>query len=151
MVENNEHQLLSLATKLAEDAHKEALDKGGNPYIGHPLRVMSSMNTTDEKIVAVLHDAIEDSPLTLEDLSLLGFSSSILKALDAITKRDGENYEVYLGRVVVNPIALKVKIADITDNMDISRISNPTPKDYRRLKKYKSVLPRLQAIQERKA
>lgn len=149
MVENDEHQLLSLAIKLAEDAHKEALDKGGSPYIGHPLRVMSRMNATDEKIVAVLHDAIEDSPLTLEDLSALGFSSSILEALDAITKRDGENYEVYLSRVMVNPIALKVKIADMTDNMDVSRIPNPTPKDYKRLKKYESVLPRLQAIQER--
>lgn len=149
MVENNEYQLLSLAIKLATDAHTEAFDKGGSPYIGHPLRVMNGMNTTDEKIVAVLHDAIEDSPLTLEDLTTLGFSSIVIEAIEAITKRDGEEYEVYLNRVMVNPIALKVKIADMTDNMDISRIANPTPKDYQRLKKYKSILLRLQAIQER--
>lgn len=102
------------------------------------------MNTPESKIVAVLHDAIEDSDLTIADLVRQGFPEFITEAIAAITKRDGEPYEDYILRVKSNAIARKVKIADVTHNMDISRIANPTEKDFQRLEKYKKVLSELQ-------
>ena len=107
------------------------------------MRVMNNLSTVEEKIVGVLHDAIEDSDLTLENLTALGFPQVILEAIDTITKRSNEDYEDYLKRVMSNPIALRVKIADMSDNMDISRIAQPNEKDYSRLKKYQATLPRL--------
>jgi (p)ppGpp synthase/HD superfamily hydrolase len=138
--------LLSQAVSLAHQAHQGQVDKAGKPYIGHPLRVMEQLKTLEEKIVAVLHDAIEDSDLTLADLEQRGFPLAVIAALDAITKRSGEDYETYLQRVMGNELALRVKIADMTDNLDISRIENPTTKDFDRLKKYQATLPRLQAL-----
>ena len=136
-------ELLEKAIALAYQAHAQQVDKGGQPYISHPLRVMEKMATAQEKIVAVLHDAVEDSDLTLEDLSSAGFPGEVVTAIAALTKNSGEDYEVYLQRVMGNAIALKVKIADMTDNMDMSRIANPTAKDWQRLAKYQQILPRL--------
>ncbi|MCW6037278.1 HD domain-containing protein [Spirulina subsalsa FACHB-351] len=136
---------LEKAIALAQQCHAEQVDKAGKPYIDHPLRVMAALSSLEEKIVGVLHDAVEDSDLTLDQLRDLGFSDPVIQALDAITKRPGEDYEAYLRRVMGNAIALSVKIADMTDNMDMSRIPHPTAKDYRRLQKYQQVLPRLQA------
>lgn len=136
--------MLNKAVEIAHIAHDGQVDKGGSPYIGHPLRVMNNVETVEEKIVAVLHDAVEDSDLTLEDLSTAGFSEVIVEAIDAITKREGEKRQDYLKRVMNNEIALKVKIADITDNMDLSRISNPQERDYERIRIYKKNLLKLQ-------
>ena len=135
---------LKKAIEIAHIANDGQVDKGGSPYIGHPLRVMNNVETIEEKIVAVLHDAVEDSDLTLEDLKTAGFSEVIVEAIDAITKREGENRKDYLQRVMNNDLALKVKIADMTDNMDISRISNPTDKDYERIRIYQKNLLKLQ-------
>ena len=101
------------------------------------------MDTLESKIVAVLHDAIEDSDLKITDLVQQGFPDFIVKAIAAITKLDGEAYEDYILRVKSNAIARKVKIADLTHNMDISRIANPTEKDFQRLEKYQKVLSQL--------
>jgi GTP diphosphokinase / guanosine-3',5'-bis(diphosphate) 3'-diphosphatase len=136
---------LTHAIALAEQAHQGQVDKAGKPYIEHPLRVMGSMHSEMERIVGVLHDAVEDSDLTLEQLVEAGFGAQIIAAIDAITKRKGEAYETYLDRVIANPIALRVKIADMLDNMNMARIAEPTPKDWQRLKKYREILPRLQA------
>lgn len=135
--------LLQKAIVLAHQVHAQQVDKAGKPYINHPLRVMATMETCSEKIVAILHDAVEDSDLTLEDLHKVGLSGDMIEAIAAITKNEGENYEVYLQRVMENAIALKVKIADMTDNMNISRIANPTEKDWQRLVKYQQILPKL--------
>lgn len=137
--------LLAKAIDLAREAHHEQVDKAGAPYLDHPLRVMAQMQTDAEKMVAVLHDAVEDSELTLEDLIRHGFPGDVVDAVDAITKRAGEPYEGYLARVKANPVALRVKIADMSDNMDLGRIPNPTEKDHQRLLKYQGVLPQLQA------
>ncbi len=137
--------MLGKAKEIAQQAHANQVDKSGAPYIKHPLRIMDSMDTVEEKIVAVLHDAVKDSDLSLTSLVELGFSKEIVAAIDAITKRPQEDYEVYLNRVISNAIALKVKIADMLDNMDMSRIRQPTEKDYKRLKKYQETLPRLLA------
>jgi GTP diphosphokinase / guanosine-3',5'-bis(diphosphate) 3'-diphosphatase len=136
---------LTRAIALAEHAHRGQVDKAGKPYIEHPLRVMQGMDSDMARIVAVLHDAVEDSALTLEQLLEAGFDTDIVTAIDAITKRPGEAYDMYLERVMANPIALQVKIADMSDNLNIARIAEPTAKDWQRLQKYREILPKLQA------
>jgi (p)ppGpp synthase/HD superfamily hydrolase len=138
-------KLLDLAIKIAEKAHEGQFDKADQPYILHSLTVMAQMEDVESKIVAVLHDAIEDSDLTITELSQQGFPELITEAIAAITKLDGELYDDYLLRVMGNAIARKVKIADVSHNMDISRIANPTVKDFQRLEKYQKVLKQLTA------
>jgi (p)ppGpp synthase/HD superfamily hydrolase len=139
----NLENLLHTAIGIAKTAHSGQKDKAGNPYIEHPLRVMENLETTEEKIVGVLHDIVEDTQITLDNLRAMGFPEFILNAIDAVTKRPQEEYEDYLNRVKSNPLALKVKIADMRDNMDLKRIKNPTQKDYQRLAKYQRILPQL--------
>ena len=141
--EPNFEMLLALAIAIAYQAHAGQLDKAGKPYISHPLTVMAQMDTLESKIVAVLHDAIEDSDFAIADLVHQGFPEFITDAIAAITKLDGELYEDYILRVKSNAIARQVKIADVTHNMDISRIANPTEKDFQRLEKYKKILQEL--------
>ncbi|MBP0019585.1 MAG: GTP pyrophosphokinase [Cyanobacteria bacterium SBLK] len=147
--------LLEKAIALAKKAHAGQIDKAGKPYINHPLRVMTALEGLDEKIVGVLHDTIEDSDLTLADLDRFGFPDSIIQAIDSLSKRPQENYDDYLTRVMGNPLALKVKIADMTDNANLNRIANPTERDYQRQAKYIKTLPklraRLEAIGDRKS
>lgn len=128
--------------EFVKKAFEEKKDKGGRPYIEHLLFVANKMETEEEKIVALLHDIVEDiEGITLDTLRQMGYSEKIVKAVDAMTKRKGEDYEDYLKRVKQNPIARKVKLADIKHNMDLSRIENPTEKDYERIeKKYKKAL-----------
>ncbi len=140
----NPEDLLNKAIEIAELAHDGQIDKANKPYISHPKRVMNAVETLSAKIVAVLHDAVEDTDLTLEDLRVAGFSDVIIEAIDAITKREGEKLNDYLRRVMDNEIALRVKIADMTDNMDLSRISNPTEKDRERIRIYKKNIVKLQ-------
>ncbi|MCH1940021.1 HD domain-containing protein [Holdemania massiliensis] len=129
--------MLELALKVATEAHKGQKDKGGRDYINHPLTVASMCESDEEKIVALLHDVIEDTDVTLEDLKKYGFSSKILEAIDCITKQPGVSYDEYLRKIKNNELARKVKIADMTHNSDISRILDPTSKDYARVEKYK--------------
>jgi (p)ppGpp synthase/HD superfamily hydrolase len=135
--------LLEQAIAIAHQAHSGQVDKAGQPYIEHPLRVMAAVDSLEAKIVAVLHDVIEDTPLSLEDLGI--FPTAVVAAINALTKRPSEDYEAYLTRVMADPLALVVKIADMTDNLDISRIPQPTAHDYTRLSKYQAALPRLKA------
>jgi len=139
-----QNSLLDKAIEIARLAHQDQIDKASKPYIEHPLRVMNNLTTVEEKIVGVLHDTIEDSKLTLDDLTSFGFSCEIITALKAITKVEGEDSEVYIQRVMCNPLALSVKIADMTDNMDMTRLVSPTERDYQRLQKYQSIFPRLE-------
>jgi (p)ppGpp synthase/HD superfamily hydrolase len=112
------------AINLAITAHHGQVDKAGVPYIAHPLRVMNQMDSDTERIVAVLHDAVEDSSLTLGDLGRLGYSAEIIEAIDCLTRREGETYRQYIERLKQNPVAHKVKIADLQDNMAEGRIQN---------------------------
>lgn len=130
---------LERAISLAADAHAGQVDKAGQPYILHPLRVMLRVDTDEERIAAVLHDIVEDTPITLEHLAQEGFSDAILKAVEALTKLPGENRLEAAARAAENKIACAVKLADNTENMDLRRIANPTEKDYARLKEYESV------------
>lgn len=130
-------QLLEKAISIALLAHKGQMDKGGCPYILHPLRVMSAMETTEEQIVAVLHDVVEDSIITIQDLKEEKFSTEILKAVDLLTRKESQLYEYYILAIKNNPLANKVKQADLKDNMDKNRMANITEKDKLRLKKYR--------------
>src|SRR5688572_15682369 len=110
------------AIALAVEAHRGQKDKSGAPYILHPLRVMFSCETEIERIVAMLHDVDEDTGRTFDDLRKLCFSEEVLAALECVTKRDGEGYEQFVQRAAANPVARKVKLADLKDNMDLRRL-----------------------------
>lgn len=128
---------LERAIQIATEAHKGQLDKSGRDYIGHPLRVMAMGKTEDEKIVGVLHDVIEDTDWTFEMLEAEGFSREVIEALRCVTKlAENENYDDFIERVRKNPLAVAVKINDLTDNMDIRRLPYLSDKDVKRLKKY---------------
>ena len=127
---------LEKAIDLAFKVHKNQKDRYGKPYIFHPLRVMNKMDDDKEKIVAVLHDVIEDTELTYKDLCDAGFSEEIIDAIASISKQDGEEYFDYINRVMQNRLAVKVKLADLEDNMDVRRIEIITVKDRERLNKY---------------
>lgn len=129
---------LERAIAIAAEAHEGATDKGGQPYILHPLRVMLAVDSVKEKIVAVLHDVVEDSSWTMEQLRAEGFSTTILEALDALTRRENEDYLAFVRRARNNPIARTVKLVDLRDNMDLSRLLSQTPRDEARLKKYQA-------------
>ena len=132
---------LERAIEIAVQAHKGASDKGGAPYILHPLAVMHNLDTDDEKIVAVLHDVVEDTEWTFEKLLGEGFSVTVLDALRSVTKQDdGEDYFDFIRRAKTNPLGRKVKIADIRHNMDVTRIKVLGDKDVTRLNKYKKSL-----------
>ena len=124
------------AYALAKKAHLGQKDKGGNDYIEHPKAVASMMDTDIEKAVAYLHDVVEDTDISFDDLKEYGFPNQIIEALKALTKQKNESYDVYIDRVIKNPIAKKVKLADMKHNSDITRIKNPSQKDYDRCQKY---------------
>lgn len=127
---------LEKAIAIAVRAHRGQTDKVGKPYILHPLRVMLRCDTEIEQIVAVLHDVLEDTSVTMDDLRAEGFEDGVLVPLDAVTMRKGESYESFIARAGSHPAARKVKIADIEDNMDIRRLPCITPKDAERLDRY---------------
>lgn len=130
------NQQLSKAIIIAIEAHNGQEDVNGQPYIAHPMRVMSAAHKLTEKIVGVLHDVVEDSDWTLEDLVHEGFSKEIIDGIDAMTKRDGEEYKSYLQRLQSNPLAVRVKLNDLTDNMDMRRLNELSDKDVARMRKY---------------
>ena len=120
-------------------AHKEQYDKGNYPYVFHPYHVAEQMNTEEEIIVALLHDVVEDTNITIEDLSKDGFNSNIIEALKLLTKKI-DNYEEYISKISTNPLAKKVKLADLKHNLDITRIPNPQERDYKRIEQYKKAI-----------
>lgn len=130
-------QLLTKAISIALKEHEGQTDKAGMPYAGHIMRVMQAGRTTDEKIVGVLHDLVEDTDWTFEALLAEGFPTHIIDALRCATKlSDDEPYDAFIQRVKTNPLAVAVKINDLTDNMDIRRLSDITENDVQRLRKY---------------
>jgi GTP diphosphokinase / guanosine-3',5'-bis(diphosphate) 3'-diphosphatase len=130
---------LERAIAIAAAAHAGQVDKAGQPYILHPLRVMLRMTTVAERIAAVLHDVVEDTEVTLEVLRAEGFLAEIISAVDALTKRQGESRVDAAYRAKQDSIARLVKLADNAENMDLSRIAEPTERDFARLEEYKMV------------
>ena len=130
---------LERAIEIAAQAHAGQVDKAGAPYVLHPIRVMLRMHTTDEQIAGVLHDVVEDSAWRLEDLVAEQFSPQVVSAIEALTKRPGESRVEAARRAAEHAIARKVKLADNAENMDLSRIAQPTEKDYARIAEYEQV------------
>ena len=127
---------LERAILIAAQAHLGQRDKAGAPYILHPLRMMMRMESEAAMIAALLHDVVEDSEWTLEQLRGEGFSEEVLQAVDCLTSRKGETYDEFISRVRSSEIARRVKIADLEDNMNVKRIGEITPKDLARVEKY---------------
>lgn len=127
---------LEEAILLAVEAHQGQKDKAGMPYILHPLRMMSKMRTEAEMMTAVLHDVVEDTGWTLDDLRQKGFPEQVVHAVDCLTRRPGEDYMVFVKRSTTDPLARRVKLADLEDNMDIRRIRQMTEADPERLARY---------------
>jgi (p)ppGpp synthase/HD superfamily hydrolase len=139
---------LERAIAIAKDAHAGQVDKAGADYISHPLRVMQAQGSEETRIVGVLHDVLEDcghKGWTIERLEKEGFSPAVLEALQLVTKIKGEDYDDFVRRAAGNPISRAVKIADLQDNMDLSRIANVTAKDLERIEKYRRALAWLQS------
>ncbi len=140
---------LDTAIKLATDAHAGQVDKAGQPYVLHPLRVMLAMKTTDERIVAVLHDVVEDTSWTCDDLYWQhGFKPEIVMAVAALTRGKNEDYFDFIRRLAPNPIARAVKIADIRDNLDAIRGLAEDTKATVRAEKYRRALDMLEEMKE---
>ncbi|NUU38152.1 HD domain-containing protein [Pseudomonas sp. C2B4] len=133
-------QTLEHAIAIAAGAHEGQVDKGGAPYILHALRVMLKVTTPEERIVAVLHDVVEDCDISLDKLRQEGFSETVLAAIESLTKLPGESYEDFIDRVAQNPIGRVVKLADLEENSDLSRIAQPSWDDLERVEKYRRAI-----------
>ncbi len=134
---------LDTAITIATKAHAGQVDKAGKPYILHPLRLMLSFHNDIEMITAILHDVVEDSETSIKDLKAYGFSPQILSAIDCLSHKENEHYKDFIQRISTNELATKVKIADLKDNMNLTRLSTITPKDLSRIEKYHQALATL--------
>lgn len=129
--------ILDRAKEIAKVAHEGQVDKAGKPYIEHPMRVMNMGKSMEEKIAGILHDVVEDSEWTFEMLEKEGIPKDVMDALRCVTKlSEDEDYDHFIARVKTNPLAIKVKLNDLKDNMDITRLEEVTEKDLARLNKY---------------
>jgi (p)ppGpp synthase/HD superfamily hydrolase len=127
---------LEHAILLAVQAHQGQKEKAGSPYILHPIRVMSRMRSEMTMMAAILHDVIEDTPATLDDLREAGYPEAVVEAVDCLTRRAGEPYDAFIERIKPNALAREVKLADLEDNMDIRRLVTLGERDIERLKRY---------------
>lgn len=127
---------LARAISIAAVGFEKVFDKAGSPYILHCLRVMDKMDTDEEKIVAILHDTIEDGVCTLKDLIDEHFGTDVIYALILLTHKERDSYDEYIKKIAGDKLATKVKLADLKDNSDITRLKGLTKKDFDRIEKY---------------
>ena len=132
--------MIDIALAIAKKAHAGQVDKAGVDYIQHPLYVASQVKTEQEKAVALLHDVLEDSDITVADLLAYGLSNEVVTAVQTLTKKKGQSYQDYLGKVKSNNLARVVKLADLKHNSDLSRLKTVSNTDYERVKKYKNAI-----------
>lgn len=131
---------VELAERIARRRHAGQLDKGGHPYIGHPMRVAARMSTPLERTVAWLHDTVEDTGYTEDMMRADGFDERVVEAVLLLTHRRGEPYMDYVRRLAADPVARHVKLADLADNMDIDRLpagERDSDAARRRMRKYR--------------
>lgn len=139
---------LGRAIAIAAAAHEQQYSRSGHPYILHPLRMMMQGNTVEEQIVAVLHDVVEHSDWTIEQLEQNGFPSNIVTAVEHLTRRSGEPYEQFIERILTDPLATRVKRYDLEDNMSITRLESLSESDWERMQRYHAAYQRvLQALE----
>lgn len=130
------NEQFQIALELAVEKHKNQTDKAGNPYILHPLHVMENVNSKEGKIVAILHDIIEDTDITEDYLFKIGLSKRIVDAVVALTRSEDIDYQEYIKNLSSNPLAKEVKLADLEHNMDLKRLPTLEEKDLERNRKY---------------
>ena len=135
--------IIEKSLEIALRAYAGRKDKAGKTYILHPLRLMNQMVSDEEMATALLHDVIEDSDITAEDMLREGISETVVDAVICLTRRGGETYDDFIARVSQNDLALKVKIADIEDNINVLRLNRLTEKDLDRIAKYHSAWKKL--------
>ncbi len=128
------------ALRICFDAHKDQVDKSGMPYVFHPFHVAEQMETEDEVCVALLHDEVEDTATTLDDIRAAGIGEEAVAAIAAMTHDPSVTYADYIATVARNPLARKVKVADLRHNSDRSRLDEPTDRDLARLERYAEAL-----------
>jgi (p)ppGpp synthase/HD superfamily hydrolase len=131
--------MLATAISIVAQAFEEKKDRGGKPYFLHCMRVMNDVPQDDEELmcIAILHDLVEDCPdWSVEELIRMGFSKRITDAVDLLTLRTGQYYEAYIKAIALNNDARLVKLADLRDNSQITRMKGLTAKDFSRLEKY---------------
>ena len=136
--------LTKKALSLCFDAHKGQVDKSGLPYVFHPFHLAMEMTDELSTVVALLHDVIEDSDYTLQDLENMGFPPAVLEAISLMTHQEGVPYMEYVANIKTNPLARVVKMADLRHNSNIARVDNPTEKDYARVEKYRQAMALLE-------
>jgi (p)ppGpp synthase/HD superfamily hydrolase len=141
-------EMLNKMLVLATNRHAGQFDKGGNPYILHPLKVMYYLKSNDEELqcIALAHDLVEDTDTTYDELREMGFTERVIQGIAALTKVPGETYDQYKDRVKANPDAIKVKMADLRHNTDIRRLKGVTEKDLARIEKYQRFYLELQLL-----
>ncbi|MCB9235242.1 MAG: phosphohydrolase [Bacteroidia bacterium] len=130
------NQQLENAIRIAAEAHAHQTDKYGQPYITHVLRVGMAGKNLEEKIVGVLHDLLEDTPWTADDLRNEGFAENLIEAILTLTKPHGADYMEYVAKAAANPLAKAVKMNDLQDNLNLKRVDQVTEKDIPRINKY---------------
>ncbi|MFV0555776.1 MAG: GTP pyrophosphokinase [Lactovum sp.] len=131
---------LQRAIEIAKKAHQDQVDKAGKAYIEHLKTLASHVETEDEKILAYLHDLIEDTSWTLKDLREEGLAEELILSLDLLTKRQGQDYFIYLKNIKKNQLARTIKLVDLKHNSDLSRLDQVTEKDLKRVEKYKKAM-----------
>lgn len=128
------------ALKLCFEAHKDQKDKSGMPYVFHPFHLAEQMETEDTTVVALLHDVVEDTAYTLEDLAQMGFGEAVIQALTLLTHEASVDYMDYVRAIKDNPVAKAVKLADLRHNSDITRLDTVDEKALARLEKYRKAM-----------
>lgn len=141
--------LLNAMLVLATNRHAGQFDRGGLPYILHPLKVMHYLKSDDEELncIAIGHDVVEDTDTSFNELRDLGFTERIINGIAALTKQNGESYEEYKAKVSANADARKVKMADLRHNSDIRRLKGVTDKDLKRVERYQRFYAELQILE----
>ncbi len=132
--------LTKKAMQLCFAAHKDQKDKSGMPYVFHPFHLAEQMTDENTTVTALLHDVVEDTPYTLDDLAAMGFPSQVVQAIGLMTHKDGEDYLLYVARLKDNPIARAVKLADLRHNSDLSRLDLVDEKALARAEKYRAAI-----------
>ena len=138
--------LTKQALKLCFEAHRDQIDKSGMPYVFHPFHLAEQMDTEESTIVALLHDIVEDTDYTLQDLKALGFPSNVIDALALMTHDPKVPYMEYVKGISANPLATKVKLADLRHNSDLSRLDSVDEKVLSRVKKYAVAIELLEGV-----
>lgn len=141
-------EMTKKAINLMYEAHRGQMDKGGFPYCFHPFHVAESMEDEISCTCALLHDVVEDTDYTLQDLAAMGFPKEVMDVLKLLTHQDGVPYMEYVKNLSDNPVARRVKLSDLRHNSDLSRLNRVTEKDLQRIEKYKEAIAFLESVNE---